>query len=157
MEKLNFIPGDFVVCDKYQPSGIYKVIACYPNRTLEIGRNVICKGKLVLHCETDKAGVLPNIVSWENNVTPIHLTTDILKKNGWAQTRHTIDEDGFEWYEYENDNSELPEIQYYPKDDNMDEHFSVFWGDAEILYDIHFVHQLQHVLFGLDIDVEFKI
>lgn len=102
--------------------------------------------------------VVWRVRTFGNYIVPIKLTTDILVKNGWKQTRHVVDHHGFEYYLYENDNRILPEIQYYPKGDWQDEDgFSAFWGDTEIRPEIHFVHEIQHLLVGLDIDFDFKV
>lgn len=86
---------------------------------------------------------------------PISLTLEILKKNGWTQTKHRVDEDNFEWYVYENPKVEEIVFQYYPGSKiNM---FSIFYyGDTEMLQ-INYVHELQHLLFGLGIDYKIGI
>lgn len=86
------------------------------------------------------------------DLTPIRLTCDILEKNGWIRREHHVDEDNFEWYVYANSKVEEIVIQYYPEDE-----FSVFYyGDSE-MHQITYVHELQHLLFGLDIDYKIKL
>lgn len=162
MKRPIYISGDLVMTDG-APIGTkkgvaYIVTASDLSRSLTLKDGTVNKGVVTLDAvsEEDKDHFVETS-TWVKHIVPIPLTIDILKKNGYEQTRHAIDEDGMEWYEYENENNEMPEIKYYPKDDYSDECFSVFYGDTEIFYDVRFIHQLQHLLFGLDIDVEFKI
>lgn len=162
MKRPKYIPGDLVMTNG-EPIGTKKGVAYIvtvsdSSRMLTLKDGTVNKGVVTLDAisEENKAHFVETS-TWVKHIVPIPLTIDILKKNGYEQTRHAIDEDGMEWYEYENENNEFPEIQYYPKDDYSDEHFSAFWGGTEMFYDVRFVHQLQHLLFGLDIDVEFKI
>lgn len=162
MKRPKYIPGDLVMING-EPIGtkkgvVYVVTASDPDGTLTLKDDTVNKGVVTLDVvtEEDKAHFVETS-TWVKHIVPIPLTIDILKKNGYEQTRHVIDEDGMECYEYENENNEMPEIQYYPKDGYSDECFSVFYGDTEIFYNIRFVHLLQHLLFGFDIDVEFKI
>lgn len=160
MKRPKYIQGDFVMVDSEclgtKDGLVYEIVPYEPNGILWSG-SVPQGTEIVYRLGNPNETFGGYLFARYKHIIPIPLTIDILKKNGYEQTRHAIDKDGMEWYEYENENNELPEIQYYPKDDCSDEHFSAFWGGTEIFYDIRFVHQLQHLLFGLDIDVEFKI
>lgn len=161
MKRPKYIQGDLVMVDckclGTKEGLVYEVVPYEPNGILWSGSPILKEAE-ILHCLGRYGETFAGYLFVQpKDIVPIPLSVDILKKNGYEQTKHAIDEDGMEWYEYENENNELPEIQYYPKDDCSDEHFSAFWGDTEIFYDVRFVHQLQHLLFGLDIDVEFKI
>lgn len=149
MEKMKYIAGDLV---RYSFNNeIYKIsyIMPYGNNIYKLYATQDGNRHQCLECAT-----LERIYE---KVIPIPLTIEFLKNNGWKLTNHVVDEDDFEWYEYENDDNSLPEIRYYPKDDSPEGHFSVFWGDAEVLYVIRSVHELQHFMFGLDIEFEFKL
>lgn len=81
----------------------------------------------------------------------VPLTTEILEKNGWEFVGGQLDEDGFTWDIYSN-RGVLPDLHYYP-----DGKFSVFMYGKEVLPDIKYIHQLQHILFGLDINHEMEV
>lgn len=163
MEKMKYIPFDLVMTDGL-PIGtkkgqVYVVTASDPNRTLTLKDGTVNKGVVTLDAvtEEDKAHFVETS-TWVKHLVPIGLTIDILRKNGWKQTKHVVDHHGYEYYLYENENDILPEIQYYPKEDWHDEDgFSAFWGDTEIRPEIRFVHEIQHLLVGLDIDFDFKV
>ena len=124
-----YIPGDFV---EYKGK-ICEVVMSRDNDSYSIEESLNC--------------YLGNL-----DLTPIRLTCDILEKNGWTRSEHHVDEDNFEWYVYANSKVEEIVIQYYPKDE-----FSVFYyGDSE-MQQINYVHELQHLLFGLDIDYKIKL
>lgn len=84
-------------------------------------------------------------------IKPIPLTTDILEKNGWEFVGGQLDEDGFTWDIYSN-RGDLPDLYYYP-----DGNFSVFMYRKEVLPDIKYVHQLQHLLFSLGLNSEMEV
>lgn len=87
----------------------------------------------------------------EDRIMPIPLTTDILEKNGWEFVGGQLDEDGFTWDIYSNGDV-LPDLYYYP-----DGTFSVFMYRKEVLPDIKYIHQLQHLLFGLGLNSEMEV
>ena len=163
MEKYKYIPGDLVMTNGV-PIGTkkgvaYVVTASDPNKTLTLKDGTVNKGVVTLDAvlEEDKAYFVETS-TWVKHIVPIELTIDILKKNGWKKAKHIVDHHGFEYYLYENENNILPEIQYYPKGDWHDEDgFTAFWGDTEIRPDIHYLHELQNLIFGLDIEFEFKL
>lgn len=86
----------------------------------------------------------------ESELSPIPLTLEILKKNGWIETKHKVDEDNFEWYVYENPEVKEIVFQYYPQS-NIDMFSTFYYGDSEMIQ-INYVHELQHLLFGFGID-----
>jgi len=81
------------------------------------------------------------------DIEPIPLTPEILEANGWEFTECHRDEDGFEWYVFSNDRVSL-DLHYYPQCKG----FSVFACGEEILPGIKYLHQLQHLLFGLELE-----
>lgn len=90
-----------------------------------------------------------------SELSPIPLTLEILKKNRWTETKHRVDEDNFEWYEYENPEVKEIVFQYYPESD-IDMFSTFYYGDSEMIQ-INYVHELQHLLFGLGIDYKIEI
>lgn len=82
----------------------------------------------------------------------VPLTPEILEKNGWDFTGYQMDFDGFLLNIYSKRDI-LPYLYYYyaTKD------FSVFICGEEVLLDMKYVHQLQHLLFGLGINHEMEV
>ena len=85
--------------------------------------------------------------SLKEEIDGIPLTPEILEANGWEFTECHRDEDGFEWYVFSNDRVSL-DLHYYPQCKG----FSVFACGEEILPGIKYLHQLQHLLFGLGLE-----
>lgn len=77
----------------------------------------------------------------------VPLTTEILEKNGWKN-------DGYDWYRLTTKRAYL----YITKDiTNLDEFLVCVGLDRHNLASINFVHQLQHLLFGLGINSEIEV
>lgn len=98
---------------------------------------------------------------WVNNyelsyiIHPVHqlelsgvpFTTEILEKNGWK-------DDGYDWYRLPTKRAYL----YITKDITTLGEFLVCVGlDRHNLASVNFVHQLQHLLFGLNINSEMEV
>lgn len=94
----------------------------------------------------------PSDSKWCGDIYHIPLTPKILENNGWKLIKRNIDDDGFEWHVYEKQDSS-PQLQYYPKYKT----FSAFFGNEEILSDIDYVHQLQHLLWALGLNAEMEV
>ena len=76
----------------------------------------------------------------------VPLTPDILEKNGWK-------DDGYDWYRLPTKRAYL----YITKDTITFGEFLVCVGiDRHNLASINFVHQLQHLLFGLGLNSEME-
>ncbi len=83
----------------------------------------------------------------EDAIKPIPLTSEILEKNGWKN-------DGYDWYRLPTKRAYL----YITKDITTLGEFLVCVGlDRHNLASINFVHQLQHLLFGLNINSEMEV
>lgn len=83
----------------------------------------------------------------KDNIVPIPLTPEILEKNGWKN-------DGYDWYKLPTKRAYL----YIIKDITTLGEFLVCVGlDRHNLASINFVHQLQHLLFGLNINSEMEV
>lgn len=77
----------------------------------------------------------------------IPLTPEILEKNGWK-------DDGYDWYRLPTKRAYL----YITKDITTLGEFLVCVGlDRHNLASINFVHQLQHLLFGLGLNSEMEV
>lgn len=83
----------------------------------------------------------------KDNIVPIPLTPEILEKNGWKN-------DGYDWYKLPTKRAYL----YITKDIITLGEFLVCVGlDRHNLASINFVHQLQHILFGLRLNSEMDV
>ena len=91
----------------------------------------------------------------EEELSPILLTPEILEKNGW-------DKDNSKFYEYDDD----PEYEnrYFNWTYNLTldlDDCIVYKGTSGILYgllsEVKYVHQLQHLLFGLGVNHDMEV
>lgn len=81
-----------------------------------------------------------------NELKPIPLTPEILLKNGWK-------EDG-EWFRLNTRRAYL----YITKDEKVDGEFLVCVGDNKCyLASVSFVHELQHLLYGLKLNSKMNV
>lgn len=133
MDKLEYIPGDLVMVKKsalqFAKDKIFKVISSLSGGFL----------KVVMLNDSSTTYSISN-----NAIRPIPLTPEILEKNGWKN-------DGYDWYRLPTKRAYL----YITKDITTLGEFLVCVGlDRHNLASINFVHQLQHLLFGLGINSE---
>lgn len=163
MNKLEYIPGDLVMTNGL-PVGtakgvVYRVVSSDPSKTLELNNGTVLKGAVCLENlegakkKIEDKGFLPcECFAWVKDIVPIRLTTDIIEKNGWEFIDGNFDEDRFEWHIFSKDGI-LPDLYYYPADKD----FSVFVCREEVFPYLKFVHQLQHLLFGLGLNSEMEV
>lgn len=123
-----YLVGDIFMVDN-QPRKVTWIGASYPRVEID-GVDVACKN---------------------SDLEPMPLTPEILEKNGWEFIGGQVDEDGFTWDIYSNGDG-LPDLYYYP-----DGKFSVFMYQKEVLPDIEYIHELQHLLFGLGLNSEMEV
>ena len=81
------------------------------------------------------------------NLKPIKLTRTILKKNGWKKTKES-----FKTQSYYKKNFGVNIITIIA----TNEDFSVLYNTTHIRY-IQYVHELQHLLFGLGLNSEIEV
>ena len=82
-----------------------------------------------------------------DEIKPVRITPKILEKNGWKN-------DGYDWYRLPTKRAYL----YATKDITTLDEFLVCVGlDRHNLNSISFVHQLQHLLFGLGLNSEMEV
>ncbi len=78
----------------------------------------------------------------KEQIAPIPLTPEILEKNGWK-------DDGYDWYRLPTKRAYL----YITKDTKVKDEFLVCTGlEKHNLASVSFVHELQHLLYGLKIN-----
>ena len=138
MNKLEYIPGDLVMVKEsalqFAKDKIFKVISSLSGGFL----------KLVMLNDSSTTYSISN-----NAIRPIPLTTEIIEKNGWKKKMYC------DWCHY------LPiegNILYLSKGIGIDGAFSVDVGqDMSYIASISFVHQLQHLFFGLGLKSEMEV
>lgn len=98
-----------------------------------------------------KEGLVYCFVGVED-INPVVLTTNILEKNGWEFMGHQVDFGGF-LFDIYGKRDILPYLYYYygTKD------FSVSICGEVVLPNMKYVHELQHLLFGLGINHEMEV
>ena len=138
MEKLEYIPGDLVMVKEsalqFAKDKIFKVISSLSGGFL----------KLVMLNDSSTTYSFSN-----NAIRPIPLTTEILEKNRWKKKMYC------DWCHY------LPiegNILYLSRGVGIDGAFSVDVGQGmSYIASISFVHQLQHLFFGLGLNSEMEV
>lgn len=136
MDKLEYIPRDLVMVKKsalqFAKDKIFKVISSSSGGFL----------KVVMLNDSSTTYSISN-----NAVRPIPLTPEILVKNGWKN-------DGYDWYRLPTKRAYL----YITKDITTLGEFLVCVSlGRHNLASISYVHQLQHLLFGLNINHEIEV
>lgn len=137
---MKYIVGDLV---QYVTTDIYRVEYC---EGTSLGKNVYCL-----------CGINSGRKSFirECNIVPIPLTSEILEKNGWILS-------GDSWLLKINDDITLGILFFkdivvcYVRATNEVTHKEHNFQRIK-LGELHYLHQLQHILFGLGINPEIKV
>lgn len=137
--KPTYIPGDLVYNHKGE---VIRITSSY------------LKGTRLFYYKTDEIGGSIGCIL-EEALKPIPLTPEILEKNGW-------DKDNSKFYEYDDDPEYENRYFNWTYDLTLDlDDCSVYKGTSGILYgllsEVIYVHQLQHLLFGLGLNHEMKV
>lgn len=152
MIHLDYIPGDLVMTNGV-PLGtaknvVYRVTSSDPTKALKLDDGTVLKGVVCLEniegAEFGEKGYLSgDCCAWVKDIVPINLVPAILEKNGWKVS------------------SECKWI--YVKEDNViifrlldDIHYAAYIGFVRLLEFQH-IHQLQHLLFGLELNSEMEV
>lgn len=158
MDKLGYITGDLVMTNGI-PIGtkkgiVYQVTESNANKYAKVKDGnafTELKGSVTLSnlkgkTIKDDGFLFCDSGAWVKDIVPIPLTPEILEKNGWKN-------DGYDWYKLPTKRAYL----YITKDITTLGEFLVCVGlDRHNLASINFVHQLQHLLFGLGLDSEME-
>lgn len=132
---------------------VYRVTLSDPSRTFEFDDGTELKG--VVRLENlegvefgDKGFLFGDCCAWVKDIVPIPLVPAILEKNGWKHKK----EFGEYWFVPRNEDYELLALDKVGDEWTIyiEENFSNFEN-------IKFVHQLQHILFGLNINHEMEV
>lgn len=148
MEEVKYIPGDLV---KIQPSANW---FCIGDPLLIVKE---CNNKEFVKVNLSK--YKPGDIEFKSeyrvyvsDIIPIPLTPEILEKNGWEKSDILVDEDGSEHHLYENKKN-LVNIMHVPES----KRFLPFIVNQHILTSFKYVHQFQHLLFGLGLPMDLKV
>lgn len=142
MKTNKYIAGDLVMTNGI-PLGtakdvVYRVTSSDPSMSLELNEGTVLKGAVRLEniegAEFGEKGyLLAECCAWVKDIVPIPLTCEMLEKNGWKW-------DGQDF---------VGACLLYPEG-------NYFVFDA-FRTKIKYVHQLQHLFFGLGIDFDFNL
>lgn len=92
-----------------------------------------------------------------DNITPVPLSTIILKNNGWDITEVNCESDDPELhYETFTKGRIVLDVRYYPNWSDDNRKFFVFVDSEEILH-FQYVHELQHLLWAMGKDSTMKV
>lgn len=159
MEKTIYIPGDLVMTNGI-PIGtkkgiVYQVTESNADKyaTVKDGNEFTeLKGSVTLtnlkgKTIKDDGFLFCDSGAWVKDIVPIPLTPSILEKNGWKR-------DDYDWYRLPVKRAYL----YITKDTEVKDEFLVCAGlEKHNLASVSFVHELQHLLYGLKINSEMEI
>lgn len=141
MDKLEYIPGDLVMVKEstlqFAKDKIFKVISSLSGGFLNV----------VMLNDSSTTYSISN-----NAIRPIHLTPDILEKNGWDFIGYKMDFSGSMFNIYSRYDI-LPYLYYY----YATESFSVSIRGKIVLPNIKYIHELQHLLFGIGLNSEMEV
>lgn len=150
MDKLEYIPGDLVMTNGV-PLGtakdvVYRVTSSDPSKTLNLDNGTVLKGAVRLENLEgaefgDKGFLSGDCCAWVKDIVPIPLTPNILEKNGWKFDDAT-------WI-YKKEHIRI----FMLLDDKT---YAVYLSGVRI-FEFNFIHQLQHLLFGLGIDNNMEV
>ncbi len=168
MDKL-YITGDLVMTNG-APLGteqdvVYRVTSSDPSKTLKLDDRTVMKG--VVRLENlegvefgDKGYLFGDCCAWVKDIVPIPITPEILEKNGWKKEAMSRGVRNRHWVYTKPD---IEEYGYFPIyiEKGIGDEFDVYpFTDnnvcKQIAY-IKYVHQLQHLLFGLGLNSEMEV
>lgn len=139
MDKLEYIPGDLVMVKKsalqFAKDKTFRVISSLSGGFV----------KVVMLNDSSTTYSISN-----NSVRPIPLTPEILEKNGWFEDSFLDNYKSF----YKNDRN-YPSLHGQQTKDGYI--YDVDFGEETIITNIKYVHQLQHLLFGLGLPMDLKM
>lgn len=152
MTHLDYIPGDLVMTNGV-PLGtakdvVYRVTSSDPSKTLELDDGTVLKGVVCLEniegAEFGEKGYLSgDCCAWVKDIVPIPLTLFIIKKNGWIAYEADYINDSY----HIRLSRRLEGYSAYKAS-----HYNTVW-----LGDVRSVSDLQHLLFGLNINSEMEV
>ena len=154
MEQNIYIPGDLITTNGV-PFGttegvVYRVKAMHPDREVKLKNGTVLKGEIILENtektkSSDKSYPFYKWGAWVKDIVPLELSSEILEKNGWKPN------DMMPYPTY----SKGKTSEYVLTFDKDNWRFKY---DGRFLpVEIKYIHQLQHLLFGLGFNSEMKV
>lgn len=140
---------------------VYIVTSSDPSKALELDYGTVLKGVVCLENIEgteigDKGYLLCDCCAWVHNIVPIPLTPEILEKNGWKLHKHheRNSYDDVSWSSYHKPAETNISLRFYQEE----KAFFLFLYAQEISETpIRYIHQLQHLLYGLGINHEMEV
>lgn len=132
MDKLEYIPGDLVMVKKsalqFAKDKIFKVISSFSGGFL----------KVVMSNDSSTTYSISN-----NAIRPIPLTPEILEKNGWKSINGK--------YALKIKNANYVVLEF------TEDGIYTYINENTMLFTIKYIHELQHLLFGLGLNSEMEV
>ena len=165
MDKLEYIPGDLVMTNGV-PLGtakdvVYRVTSSDPSKTLKLDDGTVLKGVVCLENIEgmeieDKRCLFCDFCAWVDNIVPIPLTPEILEKNGWKLHKHheRNSYDDVSWSSYHKPAETNISLRFYQEEKAF---FPFLYAQEISETPIRYIHQLQHLLYGLGINHEMNV
>lgn len=159
MEKTIYIPGDLVMTNGI-PIGtkkgiVYQVTESNADKYAKVKdgnaftelKGSVTLSNLKRKTIKDDGFLFCDSGAWVKDIVPIPLTPSILEKNGWKR-------DDYDWYRLPVKRAYL----YITKDTEVKDEFLVCAGlEKHNLASVSFVHELQHLFYGLKINSEMEV
>lgn len=155
MNKLEYIPGDIVKIEYGEATGKIGFVTITFLRRKGCYSLVVFIGKGFQGSSKDDW-----IQTYNDEVSPIPLTTEILEKNGWVKEVMSRGVKNSHWVYTKPD---IEEYGYFPIyiEKGIGDEFDVYPftdnHDCKQIAYIKYVHQLQHILFGLGLNSEMEV
>ena len=155
MNKLEYIPGDIVKIEYGEATGKIGIVTITFLRRKGCYSLVVFIGKGFQGSSKDDW-----IQTYNDEVSPIPLNTEILEKNGWVKEVMSRGVKNSHWVYTKPD---IEEYGYFPIyiEKGIGDEFDVYPftdnHDCKQIAYIKYVHQLQHILFGLGLNSEMEV
>lgn len=155
MEKTIYIPGDLVMTNGI-PIGtkkgiVYQVTESNAEKIVKDGNEfTILRGSVTLSnikgkTFHDEGFLFGDCGAWVKDIVPIPLVPAILEKNGWEKEKY-----GLSYYKKESSTLEFRLI-------GKTYGWTLRCGNKDLIEKVEFIHQLQHLLFGLGLNSEMEV
>lgn len=152
MDKLEYIPGDLVMTNGVQlgtaKDVFYRVTSSDPSKTLELNDGTVLKGVVCLENIEgaefgDKGYLFGDCCAWVKDIGPIPLTPEILEKNRWRSVNGK--------YALKIKNANYVVLEF------TEDGIYTYINENTMLFTIKYIHELQHLLFGLGLNSEMEV
>lgn len=138
MNKLEYIPGDIVKIEYGKATGKIGIVTITFLRRKGCYSLVVFIGKGFQGSSKDDW-----IQTYNDEVSPIPLTPDILEKNGWKSINGK--------YALKIKNANYVVLEF------TEDGIYTYINENTMLFTIKYIHELQHLLFGLGLNSEMEV